>query len=417
MKNFLPLLCLLLLATACQPDESAIGLGLQDPATLYDGQRDTLDCTAYTVAEDSLNTTNYSQGLLGRCSDPTFGTAEAIVYAQLANTADGGLYFSGSSIDSCVLSLSLEQPFPSHLAQQEVLHIHFEVIRLAEPMQNSDDYTYYSFDSIPVDPSMVLFDGVVDMAQTDTAVRIPLNSKMADLIQGHDFETNQQLIDALRGIRIRLKGSEEMMFTLNFNAAQSGLFIYRSIEEEYIPEPDVLSIGTGGTHFNRFVISHTGPLAQLASLDSLDGSHRLYLEPMGGTRLRIRMDDAIRSFHEAHPNAVVHYAELQLPMAPESDTLRPESLILMKQVNDTLAAYIPDMTDPVTSSTLNYKYQPAFDAYHLRITQHVQLMLRNGRDLGTYVLINSRRSSPARAIFNGTSASTPTRVIIVYTEL
>lgn len=420
MKRILSLLSLaLLLLCACNKEDSPIGLDLQDPATLYNGIADTLNCTAYTVADDSLNTTNYSQGLIGFYHDATFGDAEARVFAHIANNAEGGIDYTNSNIDSTILSLSLQDPFPKSVANLDSVQIHFEVCQLAEAIKTKDaddkDYIYYSFDEIPVDPSMVLFDGTVTMKAEDTVVRLPLNSKMAGLLHGNSFANNAAMTEALKGIRIRIVGGNDMMFTLNFTASTTGLFVYRNVEGD--TAVDLLTIGAGGTHFNQFILNHTGALASLASQDSIAGTSQLFLEPMGGTRIRLNFDAAIKQFKQDHPYAVIHYAELQLPVASTGDEDFPSSLVVMKKINDTLTAIVPDMADPFSSGTLNYRYDKKTNSYRLRLTQHLQGLIRSGYDLGTYVLINSRRSSANRVIINGTNAAQPTRMIIVYTEL
>jgi len=420
MKHISSLLLLsLLLLCSCNKEDSSIGLGLQDPATLYNGIADTLTCTAYTVADDSLNTTNYSQGLIGFYHDATFGDAEARVFAHIANNAEGGIDYSNSNIDSTILSLSLQDPFPSNVANLDSVEIHFEVCQLAEAIKTKDDegndYTYYSFDEIAVDPSMILFDGTVTMKTEDTVVRLPLNSKMANLLKGNNFPSNEAMIEALKGIRIRIVGNNDMMFTLNFTASTTGLYVYRNIEGD--TAVDLLTIGAGGTHFNQFILNHTGVLSNLASQDSLTGTSQLYLEPMGGTRIKLNFDASVKQFKQNHPFAVIHYAELQLPVASTGGEDYPESLVVMKNLGDTLTAIIPDMADPYTAGTLNYKYDKLTNSYRLRITQHLQDMLRTGYDRGTYVLINARRSSANRVIINGTNVAQPTRLIIVYTEL
>lgn len=408
---------------ACSDDESTIGLGLQDPLTLYDGIRDTLYGNAVTVLDDSLSTTGYTQGLIGSYSDGLV-SSQAMVYTQLAYTSEGSINFDGSQFDSVVLSLSLQDPYPQAVAQQEVRHIHFEVARLAEQINSEEDYTYYNWDSIPIDPAGIYFNGTVTMLKNDTAVRLKLEDRFAEeLLKDRKFDNNAALIEALRGLRIRIipePDHGEQMYTLNFNAVQSGLFIYRRIPDgdAMVSLTDQLSIGTGGKHFNRIDNQYLGLLAPFNTNPeyTLDGSDRLYLLPMGGTRVKVEFDEALRRFREDHPKAVVHYAELRLPKHAESDEEAPERLWMLK-VGDTATSPTPDLSDGFTSSTLQLGLNAATNSYHLRMTQHVQHLLREGRDQGTYIVINARRSSPRRLIANGTTGSNPARIILVYTEL
>jgi hypothetical protein len=55
----------------------------------------------------------------------------------------------------------------------------------------------------------------------------------------------------------------------------------------------------------------------------------------------------------------------------------------------------------------------------MRVTQHLQSLLRQGSDRGWLLLLNSRRHSPMRAILYGTEvgdANKRPRIVLTYSE-
>ena len=84
-RTLLPLMAALLLAaTACTEEETGIGLGLTDPATLYNGKPYTLTPNySYSLRDDSLLTSNYSYGIIGEYDDAMFGHARSVLYSQI----------------------------------------------------------------------------------------------------------------------------------------------------------------------------------------------------------------------------------------------------------------------------------------------------------------------------------------------
>ncbi len=402
---------------ACNEKESSIGLGLQDPATLYDGKFDTLSVAGCTMKDDSLVTTNYSQGLLGRLSD-SWRTQEAIIYSQVANTSENSINWGTSTIDSVVLSLSVQDLYPASLVSAGPLNLHFEVKQLSEDLYK--DTTYYAFSSAAVG-STTFFDGMVSVVPADTVIRLKFNSSFANILDGNNF-SNQELISAIKGIRIRmLSDGDQAMFTVNFNAAVSGVIVYRTYEgaSETTHMQNLLSIGAGGVHFNQYITNYSGSVSLLNTLDSISGTTSMHLIPMGGSCLKLNLTAAVKQFNNQHPHAIIHYAELQLPVVNPESTAPPKDLVVLKYVNDSVNTYIPDMSDGYTSGSLDYRYNEKTQSYKLRITQHFQKLLYKGFDPGTLVLINSRRSSANRVEVAGCAPSSngQTRIVVVYSEL
>ena len=79
--------------------------------------------------------------------------------------------------------------------------------------------------------------------------------------------------------------------------------------------------------------------------------------------------------------------------------------------------YTDDLMMDITSmARFDGTYDASRNCYRLRVTQHLQGLLRAGVDHGTLLVLNSRRSSAARAIINGLSATNHPRIEFIYTE-
>ncbi|MCR4828555.1 MAG: DUF4270 domain-containing protein [Bacteroidales bacterium] len=432
-KTLLSLLCLAvatLLLGACTEKESTLGMNLQDPATIYDGQLDTAYGVYYTVLDDSLLTSGQAQGLVGCYHDDLFGDAEAVIFAQIAPPNESGVEFDQYCfIDSVVLSLAISDVYNPSGAKgnKGYKRMHFEVYQLAEPVMT--DTAYYSFDQLAVS-NVCLFNKVVRVPVTDTlVVSLPLDNSIISLFSNKSYATADEFIQAAKGLRIRLvNDGEPVMATVNFAASATRLSVYYTYNNVDDPNSDSIYrsydfvIGNNesrsAAHFNQYINHYNGPLAMFNSTttDSLDGAQYAYLSPMGGTNIKADFNTFVQQFHQDHPYATIHYAEMLLPVADVASPARPDMIAAFKCYIDGEVVSIPDIYDPFTYSGFDGGYDPATGCYRLRITQHLQKMLNSGQDLGTLLVLNNRRASAAHTVINGYNSSKPASIRFVYSE-
>ncbi|MBQ8703562.1 MAG: DUF4270 family protein [Bacteroidales bacterium] len=412
MKKLLfPAAILLLLAvTGCTDEESGLGLNLVDGNTLYNGQQATLTANrALSVRDDSLTTTGFDYGVIGNYQDATFGSVSATLYTQIAlDQHTGSINIAENIIDSVVLTLVKDHTFPDSTASY---NFHFEVMRLAEPLLT--DTVYYSCDTLAVDPTAKYFDQTVTVTPTDSIVRLKLDNSISTIL--NQTGTAEEFINATKGLRIRITDAGSTgMLGINFRATKTCLTVYhRYSSEDTVDAEYPFLLGNGTAHFIHFHHDYTGSVT--GGADSLDGTTALYLEPLGGYNMLVSFDDAVRTFAAAHPTAVLHHAELLLPVA--SSVTPPDRVLAVGKRAEGDEAYIDDlMMDLIHMSRFDGTYDASRNCYRLRVTQHVQGLLRQGADPGTLLVLNSRRSSAARAIVNGLSATDHPRIELIYTE-
>ena len=415
LKTLLTIAAVALTATftSCVDEESALGIGLADTTLLYNGQTDTLYADqAWTEFEDSLLTSNYSYGIIGNYSDNVFGKVSSVLYTQIALSANSTNISFGNElvIDSVVLSLTKSALFPD---TGGVYNFHFEVKQLAEALVK--DSLYYASSTLPVDENAVFFDDDVRVSMGDTIISLRLNPSFYPVI--HRTATAEEFIEQTKGLRIRITDAGDAgMVSIDFSSATTCLRTYYHYTEGSSTSTGFYTflMGAGTSHFTHFEHNYSGTV--FASGDKVTGSFRLYLEPLGGQQIRMSFDRDLQAFHAAHPWAVIHHAEIILPLAPETPTLLPDQIITLGREGDSTDAYINDLIDLYTLSGYDGSYHEDGNYYRIRATQHVQGLLRQGNDPGFLFVLNSRRHSAQRAIFNGLGTTNRPRIILVYSE-
>ena len=410
-RTLLPVLGALLLAlTACNDKETEIGLGLTDPATLYNGKADTIYASsAYSLRDDSLLTSNYSFGIIGNYNDPTFGRVSSTLYSQIGLASGmSSINFDEVTIDSVVLTLVSDGLFPD---TDGTYNLHFVVRQLAQPLLS--DTNYYSFDSIPVDPSATFFDQTVAVGAHDSVVRLRMSPAIYSVLA--QSGESEAFLESAKGLSISIADdADQGMLSVNFASSLTCLTAHYHYGTDNIPYHYDLLVGGGVAHFTHFTHDYSGTI--FANSDSIDGSQLLYLEPLAGFNARLNFDSAIRAFHEAHPLAVIHHAELMLPTAAVAPAAKPDQLVLLGVADDGSQTMIADYTDAYTYRGFDGTYDNARGQYRIRITQHMQHLLRMGGDNGITVLLDARRSSALRTILAGWQASNKPNIVFVYTE-
>ena len=401
--------------SSCTDEESDLGIDLIDSTTLYEGFCDTLYAdNAWSELEDSLQTSNLSFGIIGNYHDATFGKVSSTLYTQLALPSNANdIDFESMVIDSVVLSFAKTQLFPDTSA---TYHFHFEVKQLAEPLLS--DTTYYSFDQLPVDENTNFFNSTVPVTYYDTVISLKLDSSINRVIRRS--ATAEDFLAETKGLRVRIlpNGSDEGMVTVDFSSVNTCL----KAHYHYVYNNDTIGgtytflLGTGTAHFTHFEHDYSGTL--FASGNPFPGTYRLYLEPLAGYRVRLSFDRDLKAFHAAHPWAVIHHAELLLPVASESiGGDHPDQILAMgKSASSENFYYIDDLINVYDLGGYDGTFHADRGLYRIRVSQHLQGLLRLGYDPGFMLQINACRHAAQRTILNGLSPNEKPRIAIVYSE-
>lgn len=416
-KLFFPLgVLLFLLPVACTEHESDLGVDLQDPFSLYNGIRDTAYMTGCTIYDDSLWTAGYNYGIFGDYEDDVFGRVKAVTYSQIAISSSTGINLTDDvTIDSVVMTLVIDTLYPV-VPDSTPVPLHIIINQLAEPLKDSSYRASYSSQSME-ESSVCFFDGTV------TYYADSLNLRMREDIYPvlRQNCSTSEFAERVKGFSLKLADHSNKMVTVDFTATSTRLTLYyhtsNSDSLRY-----VFVINNDAGHSMYFQHDYTGKvIAPIANhtADSLEGSQLLYLEPLGGTRLRLNLQTFLDDFRSQHPWAVIHYAELILPVNDMADTQPPVRIMANRVLADGTTELVTDadfLTNAYSYAGFDGYYNKDKKQYRLRVTRHLQELLRKGKDYGTDLYIDARRTSAFRTIFNGTATANPVRIDFVYTE-
>jgi len=415
-KLIFPLgLLLLLMPCACTEDETDLGMSLQDPFTLYQGTRDTIPLTAYTILDDSLSTVGYAAGVFGDYSDDNFGKMQAILYSQIAAPVNGVRITDSVIIDSVVMTLAIDTVYPI-MPDSTPRTLHVIINQLAQTLKT--DSSFVSTKQLE-ESDLCFFDD--DVTYYADSLRLRMNENIYSVLR-QDCSYDD-FFSFSKGIAIKLADNSQTVLTMDLAAASTRLtMFYHTIDVDSTLQ-FVFTINSGAEHSMYYAHDYTGtPLAPFATnrKDSISGTQKLYLEPLGGTRVRINFQAFLDQFREDHPQAVVHYAELVLPVNTSvSDTSTPVRILALKNSADSSSVYVTDanvLTNNYTYAGFDGYYNREKHQYRLRVTRHLQELLRSGKDYGTELIIDARRSSAFRTVINGTAVENPIRIDFVYSE-
>lgn len=405
---------------SCTEEDNNLGLNLQDPSTIYNGTVDTIYGTAYTVLDDSLVTTGLNSIIIGSGDLTDISSTVATFYTNVSTQKSEKISFDEyCTIDSVVLSLAVSGIYVASSDSAAIQDIHFVVRQLGERLIK--DTAYYST-SVVETGSTVYFDDVVSVERGDTmVVRLKLSNDFASLLENHTYANGDEFEEAVKGFCISLapSASQRNYVTVNLSASNTRLTAYYTFDNgTAVPRSYDFAFGKDVTHYSRFEKNFTGICSPFNTdkFDSIGGS-KLYLSPLGGTNIRFNIDPYVRQFHQNHPMAIIHYAELILPVDQTNTPYdRPDALAAIKIYPNGVVANVPDMYDPVTYSGFDGTYDADNKCYRMRITQHIQDLVRDGCDNGTLIVLSGRRTSCQHAVVNGSTASDPIRVVFVYSE-
>ncbi|MBO4599281.1 MAG: DUF4270 family protein [Bacteroidales bacterium] len=415
-KLLFPLgLLLLLMPCACTEEETDLGINLQDPFTVYSGVRDTAYVTACTLYDDSLSTAGFMAGVFGNYEDANFGEVEAVLYSQISTPSDGVRITESVQIDSVVMTLVIDTVFPAR-ADSTPVPLHIIVNQLAEAIRS--DSAYIASDQLE-ESGTCFFDSTVYFVAD--SLRLRMRPSIYPVLQRECSQAD--FLEQVKGFSLRLGGDCRKLVTLDISATNTRLMVYY-----HNPDIDTTArqfeFTINGEAAHSMYVRHDYSGTPLAIFDhnkkdTIEGSEKLYLEPLGGTRVRLSLQPFLNRFHAQHPTAVIHYAELLLPVYDTADTQTPVRILAMKRKADGSFVYVTDadvLTNSYTYAGFDGYYNREKHQYRLRVTRHLQELMRMGQDYGTELIIDARRSSGFRTVLNGSRGDNPVRIDFVYSE-
>ncbi len=424
------LYCTLVLLTciflsACKNDTTNIGYDLL--GNLVDTEfTDTITLQAYSILEDTINTTGTSAHILGHLSDPTFGNSSAGIYTELALGGGSVSFGSSPAIDSVVLTLQLSSYYGDTTSA-----VGIRVHQLTESMDQST--TYYQTSKLGYDPTPLNYQLTGYTIQPNTAIvidtsiyaahlRIRLSQQFGQYLLNHESDLNNRLSDFLKGLYIEAvshTGPYGYMLITNMTSSLTGLTLYYHNSD---------------AQGMRYTLSCTDKCARFTHIDhdynaSQDqnfisevlhhqtdiGNDVLFVQGGGGVKTRISFPYLEHAFEQFDNRVVIHRAELVISNADRTEKiLTPSTALTIQGIgkSDSSIRFLPDDDYYTNSSYYGGVYDVNNNEYRFRITKYVQELVLGEGDWCPDINLIVRGSAvrPSRLVFHGTDPDSPLRM-------
>lgn len=426
MRILAVLLLMWLVQTACTKQNPGLGKEIIDPNALLNGiTTDTFSLFTYSIIEDSTETKNASNVLLGSYVDPKFGKVEASIYTEFRLPGLNPDFGDPSliSIDSFVLALEYVGYYGDLSAQN------FEVYELLDSIENDSEVKYYQFSSLPTQSSNwvaagqgnivpdPINDAIIAGAAVNPQLRIHLDTMRAwNFINESSnnpstFASNPAFQDFFKGLKITTNNSNQtsgkgaiLYFNINNNAA-SKLTIY--FKQAGVSKTYDFTINSNCADFSQ--VTHTQDNTPVSALlaDSTLGQNAFYAQ---ANKLRAMVK--IPGLDALPSNIIIHRADLLLPVQFQTGyRYKPGARV-------TAASKLAATDAHYTSLGIAGLYSESNKRFDLDIRAYVQSLV-NGKLENTGIVISPLffRNSAERIVFNGsqTTNKKAPKLVVTYT--
>ena len=421
--TFVLLTCVLL--TSCKDEHSSIGEDIL--GNLVDTEfTDTITLQAYSVLEDTINTTNTSANILGHISDPVFGKSSAGIFTQLALSGSAVNFGSNPVIDSVILTLQLSGYYGDTNS-----NVGFRVHQVNEALDSETKYYQNStvnYDPTPLNYSLTGYSIrpnssiVVDTNVLGAHLRIRLSDQFGQYLLNHQDDLNNRLKDFLKGLYIDAvshTGNEGYMLITNMTSALSGMTLYYHNDENQ-PQRYTLSCSENSvrfTHFDHAYSTSVNPdfIQEVLQEQATLGEKVLFVQGGGGVKTRITFPYLENTFAQYDNKVVIHRAELVITNADPNERFFIQPSILTLQgirKSDNAIRFLPDDDYYTNANYFGGTYDASKKEYRFRITKYVQQLILQQDDWSNTINLIVRGSAvrPHRLVFEGTNPASPSRL-------
>lgn len=411
--------------SACDNENSKIGYDLL--GELVDTEfTDTITLQAYSVLEDTINTTGTSAHILGHLSDPVFGNSSAGIYTELALGGGAVNFGSNPAIDSVVLTLQLST-FYGDTNSAVGIRVH----QLTENMDKTA--TYHQTSTLRYDPTPLNYQLTGYTIQPNTAVvvdtsvysahlRIRLSQSFGQYLLNHESDLNNRLSDFLKGLYIEAvshTGACGYMLSSSMTSSLTGLTLYYHNKDAQGMRY-TLSCTDNCARFTHISHDYNASrdndfVSEVLQHQTDLGSQVLYLQGGGGVKTRISFPYLEHAFDKFDNRVVIHRAELVISNVDHFEPYLTQPVALTIQgigKSDSSIRFIPDDDYYTNSSYYGGLYDADKHEYRIRVTKYVQELILGEGDWCPYINLIVRGSAvrPNRLVLDGTDPASPTRL-------
>lgn len=417
------LTCILL--TSCKDEHTGIGEDIL--GNLVDTEfTDTITLQAYSILEDTINTTNTSANILGHISDPVFGNSSASIFTQLALSGSAVNFGSKPVIDSVILTLQLSGFYGDTNSNVGIrVHQLYEALNTQTKYYQNSTVSYdptplnYSLTGYSIQPNSSI---VVDTNVLGAHIRIRLSNQFGQYLLNHQDDLNNRLKDFLKGLYINAvshTGNDGYMLITNMTSALSGMTLYYHNDENQ-PQRYTFSCSENSVRFTHFDHAYTSSsnsdfIREVLQGQTALGENVLFIQGGGGVKTRITFPYLENTFAQYDNRVVIHRAELVITNADPNEKFFIQPSILTLQgirKSDNAVRFLPDDDYYTSANYFGGTYDDAKSEYRFRITKYVQQLILQQEDWSNSMNLIVRGSAvrPHRLVFDGTDPASPTRL-------
>jgi len=414
IPQILIVLFLIVFAFGCKNEYDIIGLNLQDPdEILGNAFSDTTTLTAYSIREDSINTTKLSNSILGYIKDPVFGLTQAGIYSQYLLSGSSVNFGTNPVLDSVILTMQYAGFFGDTLSPLTI-----KVYELTESLVK--DTKYYNFTPTECSNQNLVFRNyqllpkpttpiTIDTVTYDSHIRIRLSNALGTrfLNNPSQLADNATFLEFFKGLYIvaTASGGSGSLLYVNMTSSVSGINIYYHNDEG--AKKYALVSNSNAVFYNSFSHDYSQSTDNIFKDQVLNGNtslgkQKLYAQPLAGVKTKIDFPYLQKTFKDQ--DVVINKAELVISNVSEDELyfFQPYSLGLQAIVDNGIS-YLPDDAYYTSSSYFGGTYDSDTKEYRFRITQYIQqLILQSEGGLGIYLVVSGAGIRGNRLIFAGT---------------
>jgi len=419
---FLLFILATLLISACKKKDTLVGKDVLNPDDYLNGiTTDTFEIETYTIAEDSIITSNPPNTVLGSYKDPKFGSFNASFYTQFRLGSLNPDFGDPSQIvmDSLVLALNYVGYYGDLSAQT------FEIYELDEDL--SIDSNYYSFSTKNVKSSNLVRIGmgtitpkpnqtsIVGGDSLDAQLRIQLDTNFAKNLvleanNGTTFLTNEAFMTFFKGFYVKTNNPTQASgqgaaFYFNLNDAASKLTMYFKLAG--INKTFDFLINSSCADFTHLEINNSG-----TSISAILQNQSLGVNEFYAQAFKHRAVVKIKHINSLPPNTIIHKASLTLPIQYQT------GYRFVPGVSISVAAKLKSTDQYYTSLGTYGGFEEYEKHFRIDVRDYIQAVLKGSID-NTGLVISPRYfiNSAERIIFNGknTSNKKKPQLIVTYT--
>ncbi len=405
-----------------------VGLGVTPPQDQIFGERmDTATIIAYSVLEDSLKTNYTSLNLLGSTFDPVFGRTDASFYTQFLLSSVNVDFGPNPVVDSLVMYLGYngyygDTTVPLTLRVYEVdENMYIDSVYYSNQVTQTKgvELAHMTFYPRPKDSVMI------DTIKVGPLLKVKLSDISKDFANKllnapkEVMASNAEFIKYMKGLQVKVdpvsyRGS---MLYFNLTGSLSALNMYYhndSVDSLRFP----YIVNEYSTRYNYFghssyLLADPNFRKQLIYKDTALGNQLLYLQTMGGVRVKFKFP-YLKNWSKDKKIAI-NEAKLILPnKETDGEWEAPAKLVLLANTSD---GKLSQMTDELEGATyFGGSYISASHEYQFRVSRYVQALVNHSMDdYGLSLLISGSAVRANRLLLNGPkNLERPVRLQIKY---